>query len=491
MKVKYNLYRTKKRFKRLCQDYRRSVPFVALIILIFMIYLFSILSNNTEHIYHHKEGISFEGGRILGNPKVIYERKEQVLSKKIQKIGEEMEFLKGELKQLKDQKVKEVKSRLIERLQDGSHPEEEKSLSKGEATSQEGRGEKDSLLREKGVKGRQSEAKRGEGREGNKARYQDQRQWQSQNQNQIQGYQGIKPIGSGPMGSTGFTGSTGAGGATGFVGGSGIVLKRRQFRHRASGPSVISFPVQVQKGKNKKLGEMMTVKIPSGSYVKTKLLTGVEAAEGRAIPVLLQADFAFVGPNKTKIDLSGCFLIAKSTGNLSIERVEMQATKISCVSRSGRMFERSLNGFVADAKDTSFGIIGKVNSKQGRVASMAFLSSIVGGVGNAIKQAQTTTQTNAFSGGSGSSSVITGSQAKYMAAGGASSAASLVTNWYLRHAQKLLPTINVGSGQDVWIVLQNTVDLPNWYFRKQKQKRKGRGKGNGNSSYSFLTRLTD
>ena len=232
---------------------------------------------------------------------------------------------------------------------------------------------------------------------------------------------------------------------------------------------------------------MMTVKIPSGSYVKTKLLTGVEAAEGRAIPVLLQADFAFVGPNKTKIDLSGCFLIAKSTGNLSIERVEMQATKISCVSRSGRMFERSLNGFVADAKDTSFGIIGKVNSKQGRVASMAFLSSIVSGVGNAIKQAQTTTQTNAFSGGSGSSSVITGSQAKYMAAGGASSAASLVTNWYLRHAQKLLPTINVGSGQDVWIVLQNTVDLPNWYFRKQKRK----GRGKGSPSYSFLTRLTD
>ena len=162
MKVKYNLYRTKKRFKRLCQDYRRSVPFVALIILIFMIYLFSILSNNTKHIYHHKEGVSFEGGRILGNPKVIYERKEQVLSKKIQKIGEEMQFLKGELKQLKDQKVKEVKSRLIERLQDGSHPEEEKSLSKGEATSQEGKGEKegkDSLLQENGVRGDKAKQK--------------------------------------------------------------------------------------------------------------------------------------------------------------------------------------------------------------------------------------------------------------------------------------------------------------------------------------------
>lgn len=241
-----------------------------------------------------------------------------------------------------------------------------------------------------------------------------------------------------------------------------------------AGPAIISFPIKARVERTE-----LTVKIPSGSFVKAKLLTGVEAPEGKALPVLLQADYAFIGPNKSKIDLSGCFLIAKSTGNLSIERVEMQASKISCVSKTGKMFERELNGFIADNKDNSFAVIGDVNSKQDRVASMAFLTSIVAGISGAISQAQTTSQTNGIG---ASSSSVTGDETKYIAAGGASNAASVVTQWYLKHAQSLLPTINVGSGQDVWIIVQDAVELPNWYFKKQEKYA---------GEFNFLSRFAD
>jgi hypothetical protein len=231
------------------------------------------------------------------------------------------------------------------------------------------------------------------------------------------------------------------------------------------GPEIISFPVQTSK-KSAKLG----VKLPSGSFVKAKLLTGIEAPEGKALPVLMQADYAFVGPNKSRVDLSGCFIIAKSTGNMSIERVEMQATKISCVSKSGRSFERKLSGYVADGKDNSFAVMGAVNSKQDRVASMAFLASVVDGIGKAVSQAQTTTIT----GSDGSSAMnITGSKGRYIAASGASNAAATVTSWYLKHAEKLLPTINVGSGQEVWLIIQEPVSLPNWYFNRHFDHRGG------------------
>ena len=94
--------------------------------------------------------------------------------------------------------------------------------------------------------------------------------------------------------------------------------KRKPISPKKEGPAIISFPVKANKKK-----EDLGVQIPSGSFVKAKLLTGIEAPEGKALPVLLQADYAFIGPNKSKVDLSGCFLIAKSTGNLSIERVEI------------------------------------------------------------------------------------------------------------------------------------------------------------------------
>ena len=243
---------------------------------------------------------------------------------------------------------------------------------------------------------------------------------------------------------------------------------------RSKGPSTIQFPVK-DKHKNEDLG----VVLPSGSYVKSKLLTGIEAPEGKNYPVLLQLDYAFIGPNQRRVDLSGCFMIAKAQGNLSTERVEMQATKMSCVSKSGRMFEREVNGWSNDDKDNAYGIIGSVNSKQDRVAATAFLASIVEGVGKAIQQAQTTQQASPLGGGQ---SIVTGNQAKYMAAGGASNAASMITQWYLKQAQNLLPTINVGSGQDVWIVMKDKTHLPQEFFEKSTQ-------GEKNEPFSFYSRV--
>jgi hypothetical protein len=257
--------------------------------------------------------------------------------------------------------------------------------------------------------------------------------------------------------------------------GKSLSNERRRKRGKISGPAIISFPVEEKTNIGK-----LKVTIPTGSFVKATMLTGVEAPEGKALPVLLKADFAFVGPNKSKIDLSGCFFIGKSTGNLSIERVELQIVKMSCVSKSGRSFENEVRGFVADESDNSFAVIGSVNGKKNRVAALAFLSSIVEGVGKAVQQGQVTSTTNALG---GNSSILSGSQAKHMYAGGATNAASRITNFYLKHAESLLPTINIGSGRQVFIILQEKVNMPNWFFRKVKKKEK--------NAFSYLSRVLD
>jgi conjugal transfer pilus assembly protein TraB len=251
-------------------------------------------------------------------------------------------------------------------------------------------------------------------------------------------------------------------------------------KEKKPGHSMISFPV---KGTGKAYLKKPGIILPSGSYVKATLLTGIEAPEGKTYPVLMQLDFAYVIPNDKKLDLAGCFMIAKAQGDLSTERVQMQASKLSCVSRKGGMFEREVNGFVADNVDNSFAVIGRVNTKQDRVAATAFLSSIVSGIGKAIQQAQTTQQTTPLG---GAQSVLTGDSAKYIGAGGASEAASMVTQWYLKQAQNLLPTINVGSGQEVWIVMQDQVDLPKDYFNQNTS-----GGSSNASIYSYFTRLVD
>ena len=256
----------------------------------------------------------------------------------------------------------------------------------------------------------------------------------------------------------------------------GAAHPRKGARARTSfgGSDLIAFPV---KGDAKTEGVML----PAGSYVKAKILTGVDVPEGKTYPVLMVLDFSYVAPNDHKIDLSGCFMIAKAEGNLSTERVQMQATKMSCVSRKGKMFERDVNGFIADDKDGSFAMKGKVNSKQGRVASMAFLSGIVQGVGQAVQAAQTSQSVNPLG---GSSSVLTGDSTKYMVAGGAANAAGMVAQWYLQQAQSLSPTVEVGSGRDVWIVMKDKVILPEEFFKKERTD-------SDEGIYSYFTRILD
>lgn len=244
-------------------------------------------------------------------------------------------------------------------------------------------------------------------------------------------------------------------------------------RTTSRGPEIISFPVASDSAK-----EEAGVVLPVGSYVKAKIIAGTDATTGEPDPVLLQLDYSSILPNQRKLDLSGCFMTAKAQADLSTERVKMKTLKLSCVSKRGLVFEKEVNGYVADDKDNKFAVSGPVNSKQGRVASMAFLAAVVEGVGKAVQQAQTSQQTTL----GGSQAVVTGDEQKYLAGGAASNAAGMVAQWYLKQAESLLPSITVGSGRDVWIVVLDNVNLPETYFKKEDEK---------DARFSYLTRILD
>lgn len=202
--------------------------------------------------------------------------------------------------------------------------------------------------------------------------------------------------------------------------------------------------------------------VPAGSYVKVKILTGVEASTNAdtPFPMLMQADFAFTGPNKTKIDMSGCLFIAKTTGDLSTERVLGQLDKISCVKSNGKYEERSAFGYLA-GEDSTFGVIGQLISRQGQVLGAAIIASLAKGIGDAVSMAQTSNSVVAGSTGApATASNVTGDHIAYVAGKSVIEPASLVANWYLKYAEKLVPAIAVGSGRYVWVVLQKPVEIP-------------------------------
>jgi len=414
--------RLKKDIAVLFQKHREKLPYVVGIVFCLVFYIWNHSQEQVTRVYESQSKGDFKDGRVLGSQgDSLYENKERLLSKTLSEFQEANAAFKETAAKL------EARVGELEKKKEGPATPEPGALPPGTV------GTPPNLP----------------------------------NQNvQFGGApDGLEVTQGGPRPANTFSPGMAANPATG------------QSLKTPRGAGVISFPVK-EVSREKTTG----VVIPPGSYVKAKLMTGVEAPEGRTFPVLMQLDYAYIVPNKKRLDLSGCFMIAKSQGDLSTERVQMQATKLSCVGQDGKMFEREVSGFVADDKDNSFAVMGTVNSKQDRVATMAFLSSVVEGVGKGIQQAQTTQSMNPLG---GTSSIVSGSQMAYLGAGGASTAASQVTQWYLKQAQNLLPTINVGSGQDVWIVMQETVRLPNDYFRKNS---KG---GSDEGVYSYFSRLGD
>ncbi len=198
--------------------------------------------------------------------------------------------------------------------------------------------------------------------------------------------------------------------------------------------------------------------LPVGSFVKAKVLSGVEANTVEPYPVLLQLEYAFSGPNQSRIDLSNCFMIAKARANLSTERVIMQTETISCVRENGEHFKAEAKGYTA-GRDSTFGSTGTFISKQGQVLLAAVLANIAKNAGDALATAQ---QTTALSGDERAASAtnVTGSQTAFVAGRSVVDAGAMIAQWYLDYARQLIPSIAIGSGESVHVVMLETIKVP-------------------------------
>lgn len=216
-------------------------------------------------------------------------------------------------------------------------------------------------------------------------------------------------------------------------------------------------PLVFQVSQKEFLGDNFTV-LPVGSFVKARVLSGVEANTLEPYPVLLQLEYAFTGPNQSQVDLSNCFMIAKARANLSTERVIMQTETISCVTESGEHFKSEAKGYTAGT-DSTFGSTGTFISKQGQVLLAAVLANIAKNAGEALATAQQTT-TVSGSDRAATATNVTGSQGAFIAGRSAVDAGAMIAQWYLDYARQLIPSIAIGSGESVHVVMLETIKVP-------------------------------
>lgn len=203
--------------------------------------------------------------------------------------------------------------------------------------------------------------------------------------------------------------------------------------------------------------------IPSNSIFKATLITGVlaptmAAGKQNPAPVTLRLKDLSFFPNEIRKNLSGCFVGGEAYGNLSEERVQIRLLNISCLSAEAKhVIDTPIQGYV-QGEDGLLALAGRVVSKEGRAAAIAFMVSFLQGLGSGIAEASTTSTITPL-GGVTSLSLNEGELLKYGAGKGMEGSFKELAKYYINILNEIAPVIEIMGGREVEMVITKGVEL--------------------------------
>lgn len=223
-----------------------------------------------------------------------------------------------------------------------------------------------------------------------------------------------------------------------------------------SGRTIFSSELKLS-DKNKNLKKNY---LPSGTFVKAVILGGVDAStsitsQSEPRPVLLRLiDIGFM-PNYARTNIQDCHIVAAAHGDISSERAYIRTERMSCTLKNGKIFESSLDGYVAgeDGKD---GVRGKVLRREGDLLWNSFLAGTVSGLGKGMSESLSTTSISPL----GATITTTGSDVlKSGALEGVGEGADRLQKYFIQRAEQYQPVIQVAAGREVTVIFTKGMSL--------------------------------
>ena len=196
--------------------------------------------------------------------------------------------------------------------------------------------------------------------------------------------------------------------------------------------------------------------VPSGTFVRAVILGGADADasvngqsknNGVMLFKLLQAGTL---PNGQHSRLQGCFVTGSSYGDISSERAFVILDKLSCAHPGQPIIDKAVTGWAFFGGKV--GIKGQPLMRDNKVMQWAGISGAMAGIASAAQYSQSVQSISAL----GSAMTVPSSNiGPYAAYGGASKAADVLSNYYVKRAEQYHPVIQVGSGNLVTIVFKD------------------------------------
>ena len=227
--------------------------------------------------------------------------------------------------------------------------------------------------------------------------------------------------------------------------------------------TIIADPIKEEKKeevKDKELKKPKQIIVPAGSFVKGRLLNGLDAPSSGAAkssphPVAIQIIDKSILPNKFKADIKECVAIGSGYGELSSDRAILRVENLSCVKKDGTSItsKGSSIGYVT-GEDGKIGLSGRVVSKQGAILARALVAGFAEGMSKVF------TQSNTYVATSATGTISTPDPNKAFESsmfGGGEEASKKVAEYYLKLNDEMFPIVEIAVGRKCDIIFTKPI----------------------------------
>ena len=227
--------------------------------------------------------------------------------------------------------------------------------------------------------------------------------------------------------------------------------------------TIIADPIKEEKKeevKDKETKKPKQIIVPAGSFVKGRLLNGLDAPSSGAAkssphPVAIQIIDKSILPNKFRADIKDSVAIGSGYGELSSDRAILRVENLSCVKKDGTSItsKGSSIGYVT-GEDGKIGLSGRVVSKQGAILARALVAGFAEGM------AKVFTQSNTYVATSANGTVSTPDPNKAFESsmyGGAAEASKKVAEYYLKLNDDMFPIVEIAVGRKCDIIFTKPI----------------------------------
>jgi len=244
--------------------------------------------------------------------------------------------------------------------------------------------------------------------------------------------------------------------------------------------TTLSAPEKLAKRRKEKIEEQKERPwLPSGSFVRGQLLSGLYAptggyAQANPHPVLIRVISPAILPGRERMDLSECFIIAAGYGDLASERAYLRVETLSCVRKRKTVIDMPIEGYVV-GEDGKVGLRGRVVSKHGQMLAKSLIAGLFAGFSDALRPQMPYYYYEMGAEQGEAAKMVWPKLSDIIASGGlagVSKAMDRLADFYLQMAKQVFPVIEVDAGRIVEVVVLKGTDL-NPQGRKAKMPEEG------------------